>query len=129
MDRFTNAMTRRAEGPGALDFTALLRRWERAGVWPRLRRCATSRERYGTQHHAQTPAQERVETHAQNSHGGPDGPRRAGNSRMRKVGRFLHRRQHGTRVAVALSDRSLAVRCDHARPGTVTRPTFRPTEE
>jgi len=32
-------------------------------------------------------------------------------------------------LAVALSDRSLAVRCDHARPGTVTRPTFRPTEE
>ncbi len=30
MGRFANAMTRRAKGPGALDFIALLRGWERA---------------------------------------------------------------------------------------------------
>jgi hypothetical protein len=30
MRRFANAMTRRAKEPGALNFTALLRGWERA---------------------------------------------------------------------------------------------------
>jgi hypothetical protein len=44
MGRFTDAMTRRAKGPGALDFTALLRRREWSRVGPRLRGCATSRE-------------------------------------------------------------------------------------
>ena len=77
MGRFASAMTRRAKGPGALDFTALLRGWDGPRVWPSLRRCATSREPSGTRPRA-SALQKRVVTQAQNSHGGPGGSRRAG---------------------------------------------------
>ena len=81
MGRFANAMTRRAKGPGALDFIALLRGWERAS---RVAELETLREPCGRQHHAQAPPQKRVLTHAQNAHGGSGGSRRAWNSRRRK---------------------------------------------
>ena len=78
MGRFASAMTRRAKGPGALDFTALLRGWERAS---RVAELETLRDLAQTIWHATPRAsalQKRVVTQAQNSHGGPGGSRRAG---------------------------------------------------
>jgi hypothetical protein len=82
--RFANAMTRRAKGPGALDFTAPLCGWERASRAAELRRRATSREPSGTQHHAQALSQGRVVAQTQNSYGRLGGSRPAGNSRIRR---------------------------------------------
>ena len=55
MRRFANAMTRRAKEPGALDFTALLRGWERASRVAELGTLRDPREPYGTQYHSQAP--------------------------------------------------------------------------
>lgn len=84
MGRFANAMTRRAKGPGALDFIALLRGWERASRVAELETLRDPARTMWQAHHAQAPPQKRVLTHAQNSHGGSGGSRRAWNSRRRK---------------------------------------------
>jgi hypothetical protein len=71
-------MTRRAKGPGALDFTALLRGWERAS---RVAELEMPRDLARTIWHATSRASVltgRLVTQAQNPHSRLGGSRRAG---------------------------------------------------
>ena len=87
--RFANAMTRRAKGPGALDFTALLRCWERASRVAELETLRDLARTVWRSAPTQRHGQGRAETHASNSRACLRGSRRAANSRTRKNVRVM----------------------------------------
>ena len=119
--RFANAMTHRAKGPGALDFTALLRGWKRSRTWPSLRRCATSREPSGVGHPTQQHRQGGAETRAPNSPACLRGSRDAANSRTRKNVRAWQPVSCGARVASRPLLRSVRTSGNYRRGYTRTR--------